>query len=57
MVEYRKNERGGLAAPSHRTGQNVATLECGGYCLSLNWSWSLEAQLFETFVEAGVELE
>ena len=56
MVENWQNKRGGLPASRHRAGENVAPLECGGNCLSLNWSWSLKAQLFETFVEAGVEL-
>jgi hypothetical protein len=56
MVQNGQNERGGLAATRHRTSEDIAALECGGYCLSLNWSRSLEAQLFETFVEAGVEL-
>jgi hypothetical protein len=56
MMQNRQDERGGLAATRHRTGENIASLECGGYCLGLNWSWSLEAQLFETFVEAGVKL-
>jgi len=52
----RENEGGGLTASRHRAGEDVTSLECGGYCFSLNWCWSLEAQLFETFVEAGVEL-
>jgi hypothetical protein len=56
MMENRQNERGGLAATRHRAGENIAALERGGYCLSLNWSRSLETQLFETFVEAGVKL-
>ena len=56
MVQNRKDKRGGLAATRHRAGENIAALERGGYCLSLNWSRSLEAQLFETFVETGVEL-
>jgi hypothetical protein len=56
MMENRQNERGGLSASRHCTGENVPPFECGGDCLSLNWSWSLETQLFETFVEAGVEL-
>jgi hypothetical protein len=56
MVQNRENERGGLAAPRHCTSKDVASLECGGYCFSLNWCWSLKAQLFETFVETGVEL-
>ena len=56
MVENWQDERGGLSASRHRARDNVASLECGRYCLSLNWSWSLEAQLFKTFVEAGVKL-
>ena len=56
MVQNREDERSGLAASRHSAGEDVTSLECRGYCLSLNWSWSLEAQLFETFVEAGVEL-
>jgi hypothetical protein len=57
MVQNLQNERGGLAASGHRAGENVAPFECGGDCFSLNWSWSLKAQLFETFVKAGVELQ
>jgi hypothetical protein len=56
MVQNGQDERGGLAAPRHRTGENIAPLESGGDCLGLNWSRSLEAQLFEAFVKAGVEL-
>lgn len=56
MVENWQNKRGGLPASRHRAGEYVAALECGWYCLSLDWSRSLEAQLFETFVEARVEL-
>lgn len=46
MVQNGQNERGCFATARHRTGQNIAALERGGYCLSLNWSRSLEAQLF-----------
>jgi hypothetical protein len=56
IVKNRQNERRGLSASSHRARENISALECGWYCLSLNWSRSLEAQLFETFVKAGVEL-
>ena len=56
MVENWQNKRGGFATSGHRAGEYVAALECRGYCLSLNWSWSLKAQLFKTLVEAGVEL-
>src|ERR1700687_300202 len=56
VVQNRQNERGGFAAAGHRARENVASFECGRYCLGLNWSRSLEAQLFESFVEAGVEL-
>ena len=56
MVQDRQNKRGGLAASRHRARENITSLECGRNCLSLNWSRSLEAQLFETFVQAGVEL-
>ena len=56
MVQNREDERGGLAAPRHRAGQDVTPFERGWNCFSLNWGWSLETQLFEAFVEAGVEL-
>ena len=55
-MKNREDEGGSLTASRHGAGEDVTSLECRGYCLSLNWSWSLEAQLFETFVEAGVEL-
>ena len=55
MMEDWEYERGSLAASGHGAGENVAPLECGWYCFSLNWSWSLKPQLFETFVEAGVK--
>jgi hypothetical protein len=57
VMENWQNKGGGLPASGHRAGENVAPLECGGNCLGLNWSWSLEAQLFETFMEAGVKLQ
>jgi hypothetical protein len=56
VMQNRQDKRGGLSASRHRAGENVAALECGGYCLSLNRSRSLEAQLFETSVEAGMKL-
>jgi hypothetical protein len=46
VVENRQDECGGLSASCHRTSENVASLKGRGYCLSLNWSWSLESQLF-----------
>ena len=56
MVKNWQNKRGGLPASGHRAGDNVAPFQCGGDCLGLNWCWSLEAQLFETLLEAGMEL-
>jgi hypothetical protein len=56
MVKNRQDEGGSLPASGHRAGDDVAAVECGGYCFSLNWGWSLESQLFETFMEAGVKL-
>ena len=55
MVQNGQYERGGLAATSHRAGDNVAALERRWYCLGLNRSWSLKPELFESFVEAGVK--
>jgi hypothetical protein len=46
MVQNRQDERGSFSAARHRARENVTSLECGRYCLSLNWSWSLETQLF-----------
>jgi hypothetical protein len=56
VMQNRQHERGGLAASRHRTGQNVSAFQCGGYCLGLNWSWSLKSQLLEAFVETWVKL-
>ena len=56
MMKYWENEGGGLAAARHRASENVAPFECYRYCLGLNWCWSLKSQLFEAFVETGVEL-
>jgi len=51
-----QHERGSLAASRHRAGENVTSFQCSGYCLGLNWSWSLKAQLLEALMEAGVKL-
>jgi hypothetical protein len=56
MVKNWQNKSGGLSASGHRARKNVAPLQCGRDCLSLNWCWSLEAQLFEALMEAGVKL-
>jgi hypothetical protein len=56
MMKNREQERGGLPATCHGAGKNVPALECGWDCFSLNWCRSLEAQLFETLMKAGVEL-
>src|ERR1700730_3094030 len=55
MMKNRQHERGSLAASGHRAGENVAPFECCWYCLGLNWSWSLKAQLLEALMEAGVK--
>jgi hypothetical protein len=56
VVENRQDECSSLSTSRHRAGEHVAPLEGRWYRLSLNWSWSLESQLLETFMEAGVKL-
>jgi hypothetical protein len=56
MVQNRQHERGSLTASRHRTCKNVSPFQCCWYCLGLNWSWSLKAQLLEALMEAGVKL-
>lgn len=56
LMQNREDKRGGLAAASHRTRKDVASFECGGYGFGLDRGWSLEAELFEAFVETRVKL-
>jgi hypothetical protein len=56
-MQDRQYERGGLAASCHRAGEHVPPFERGGYGFSLNRGWSLEAELFQSFVKARVKLQ
>jgi hypothetical protein len=56
MLENWKEKGGCLSAARHRTSQNVAAFEGNGNGFGLNWSGTLEAELFETFVETRMKL-
>jgi hypothetical protein len=47
----------GLSASGHRARENIPPFEGDWYCFSLDWSWALKAELFQTFLETRMELE
>jgi hypothetical protein len=56
-VEDGQHERGGLAAPGHGAGEDVPAFEGGGDRFGLNRCWSEEPELFQSFLEIGMELD
>jgi hypothetical protein len=56
LMKNRQHKRRRLAASRHRAREHVAALERRRYRLGLNGCGSLESELFESFVEARVEL-
>jgi hypothetical protein len=57
LVQDGQQERRRLAAPGHRTGQQVAALERGRDRFRLNRCGSGEAEILETAEEVGMKLE
>jgi hypothetical protein len=56
-MQNRKEKCGGLSASRGSACKDVATFECRGNCIRLNWSGASESELLDTTEEIAVEMK